>query len=503
MVALRVLPALLSLLALSAGCQGAGAASLTRLPVPEPPAVDGQRPVLWVSLAARLGAEPLRLEAASGSLQLRDSRGERLSGPRMQLRWLSQPLPEPVEIRRSVLGPFASFEGAEQAALAWRRLGVKAEVAHPREWEVWAAPGAAPPEGYPLRQEQQRLTQSRVLQVSTPAGWRSLAGPVEIQAPGGLRFQGGVFAGPFRLQGDAYGSWTLVEQVPLERYLQGVVPHEIGAGSPAAALAAQAVLARTWALRNQHRFLIDGYHLCSDTQCQVYSDPRQAGAAVRQAVSRTAGRVLAAEGQPIHAVYHASNGGVSADEDEAWPLPELRYLEPALDLRTTPPQGVSLPIDSDQEVALLLALRGGVVGASHPLFRWRRQLDQGSLRQGLGARAAALGSPLKPVVLERGPSGRVVRLAIEGPKGRVVLQRDAIRRTYRQLPSTLFVLRPAGAGAWSVVGGGFGHGAGLSQAGAIDLAARGWTVDQILSRYYPGAQLVPIQTLGRANSGAP
>ncbi|QVV67140.1 SpoIID/LytB domain-containing protein [Synechococcus sp. LA31] len=504
MATLRVLPALLSLslLVLSAGCQGAGAESRTRLPVPEPPAVDGQRPVLWVSLAARLGAEPLRLEAASGALQLVDGRGERFSSARLQLRWLSQPLADPVEIRRSVMGPFSSFEGAEQAALAWSRAGVTAEVAHPRDWEVWAAPGAAPPEGYAVRQVQQRLTQQRVLQVQTPAGWRNLASPVQLQAPGGLRFKGGVFAGPFRLQSDAYGSWTLVEQVPLERYLQGVVPHEIGAGSPAAALAAQAVLARTWALRNQHRFLVDGYHLCSDTQCQVYSDPRQAGPAVRQAVSGTAGRVLAAEGKPIHAVYHASNGGVSADEDEAWPLPELRYLEPALDLRTAPPQGVSLPLDSDQEVALLLARRSGVVGASHPLFRWRRQLDQASLRQGLGASGAGLGSPLKPVVLERGPSGRVVRLAIQGPQGQVVLERDAIRRTYRQLPSTLFVLRPAGGGAWSVVGGGFGHGAGLSQAGAIDLARRGWTVDQILSRYYPGAQLVPIQSLAGANGGA-
>ena len=99
------------------------------------------------------------------------------------------------------------------------------------------------------------------------------------------------------------------------------------------------------------------------------------------------------------------------------------------------------------------------------------------------------------MVLERGPSGRVVRLAIDGPRGRVVLERDAIRRTYRQLPSTLFLLSPAGPGRWSVVGGGFGHGAGLSQAGAIELAGRGWGLDQILGRYYPGARLVPIQSL--------
>jgi SpoIID/LytB domain protein len=271
------------------------------------------------------------------------------------------------------------------------------------------------------------------------------------------------------------------------------VPHEIGAGSPLAALAAQAVLARTWALRNRFRFAVDGYHLCADTQCQVYSDPRDAGAAVRQAVRATAGQVLTAQGEPIHAVYHASNGGVSADEDEAWPLPELSYLEPALDLRGAAPQGLAVPIDSNAELNQLLALRGEVVGAAHPLFRWSRQLSQASLSKGLGARGAALGSPLKPVVLERGPSGRVVKLAIEGPGGRVVLDRDAIRRTYRQLPSTLFVLAPAGGGVWSVQGGGFGHGAGLSQAGAIDLAGRGWDLAAILRHYYPGARL---QTLG-------
>ena len=495
MAAVRVLPALLPLVMLTVGCQGAGAVALTRLPVPEPPAVEARQPVLWVSLAAHLGGAPLLLQGAGAALQIVDAGGARFSGDRLQLRWRIEPLAEPIEIRRQVVGPLFSFESAEQVALAWRRQGVAAEVSHPRDWEVWAPADARAPTGIQARLLQQRLQQRLVPQLSTPAGWRRLQGPIQITAPQGLRLQGGVYAGPFRLQADAYGSWTLVEQVPLERYLQGVVPHEIGAGSPAAALAAQAVLARTWALRNQHRFAVDGYHLCADTQCQVYSDPRQAGGAVRQAIQATSGQVLAWQGQPIHAVYHASNGGVSADEDEAWPLPELSYLEPALDLRGPRPKSLSVPIDSNAELAQLLALNGGVVGAAHPLFRWQRQLNQASLRQGLGARAAALGAPLQPVVLERGPSGRVVKLAIVGSSGRVVLERDAIRRTYRQLPSTLFVLAPAGAGAWTVKGGGFGHGAGLSQAGAIDLAARGWSVEQILKRYYPTASLLPIKDL--------
>jgi SpoIID/LytB domain protein len=196
---------------------------------------------------------------------------------------------------------------------------------------------------------------------------------------------------------------------------------------------------------------------------------------------------------------------VSADEDEAWPLPELPYLEPALDRPGAAPTGLTLPLATAQQLQLLLRGSADSYGTAHPMFRWQRLLSQVSLREGLGRRAEALGMPLRPVVLQRGPSGRVVRLAIVGPKGQVVLERDAIRRTYRQLPSTLFLLSPAAAGGWSVEGGGFGHGAGLSQAGAIDLAGRGWSLERILGHYYPGTRLVPLQALPPAggSSGGP
>jgi len=101
-------------------------------------------------------------------------------------------------------------------------------------------------------------------------------------------------------------------------------------------------------------------------------------------------------------------------------------------------------------------------------------------------------------VLKRGASGRVLALEIGGSGGGRVLRLDAIRRTLRQLPSTLFRVSPAGPGVWLVEGAGFGHGAGLSQAGAIDQARRGWSRDQILRHYYRGTELVPLQALGDA-----
>lgn len=103
-----------------------------------------------------------------------------------------------------------------------------------------------------------------------------------------------------------------------------------------------------------------------------------------------------------------------------------------------------------------------------------------------------MGRPTALKVLARGPSGRVLALEVQGTEGRTVLRLDAIRRTLRTLPSTLFTLQPAGAGVWQLVGGGFGHGAGLSQAGAIDLAGRGWSTRRILAHYYPGTTLQPL-----------
>jgi len=476
-------------------------------PVARPAPLNTAAPVLLVALAARLGVaadgreadgEPLVLRAASGLVTLVDGDGQRFQAARLSLHWRRDPLTSPLQIRRRVLSPFASYESAEEAARAWQAQGVAVTIARPREWEVWAPPEAAdPPERRSTlveRQESARL----VLELRRPQGTVTLKGPIRIEVPGGLAWGEGIYSGPFLLQPDAYGSWSLVEQVPLERYLEGVVPHEIGAGAPAAALQAQAVLARTWALRNRVRFQVDGYHLCADTQCQVYSDPRAAGASVRQAIAASREQLLASEGQPIHAVYHASNGGIAAGFEEVWQGAPLPYLRAFADGPAAFAGRYPLPL---KPPALSGLLKGGAPlpwGADHNLFRWQRTLTATQLSSALGSAGRSLGTPTRLRVLARGPSGRVLALEIGGKGGTRVLRLDAIRRTLRQLPSTLFELTPAGPGRWLVRGGGFGHGAGLSQAGAIDLARRGWSSERILQHYYRGTALVPLRSLGEA-----
>jgi len=474
-------------------------------PVPAPAEIQAADPVLWVALAARLGpasgvefagVPPLRLQAAGGLLTLIDASGQRFQAPQLLLHWHQQPLPAPQLFQRRVVGPLPSYESADQVAQDWRAQGAEVEIAKPGDWEVWAPASAPDPAGQPVRLVSRTETGRLVLELRRPQGNVELVGPLRLEAPQGLEWQGGTYAGPFLLQADAYGTWSLVEQVPLERYLQGVVPHEIGAGSPLAALAAQAVLARTWALRNRHRFAVDGYHLCADTQCQVYSDPRQGGAEVGQALSASQGLVLASQGQLIHAVYHASNGGVAAGFEEVWRGSAVPYLKAFADGPAAFSARFPIPL-APARLPQLLAGGSQAWGADHPAFRWSRRLTAGQLQAALGEGGAAIGRPSRLRVLERGASGRVVALEITGPGGARVLRLDAIRRSLRQLPSTLFNVSPAGAGVWLVEGGGFGHGAGLSQAGAIDQARRGWSRDRILEHYYPGTQLVPLQTLGQ------
>ncbi len=466
--------------------------------VPPPPQPNATGSTLWVALADHLGGQPkapvLRLQSAAGPLTLRDARGREWTDARLTISWRSAPLDTPLTLARQVAGPFASFESADRVARRWRTLGVEALVAHPGEWEVWAPLGSAVPDGLRVRQWSDVIPSVVKPVFEAAEGGITLEAPVQIEAPQGLRWKGGVYGGPFRLQADAYGSWTLVEQVPLERYLEGVVPHEIGAGSPAAALRAQTVLARTWALANSHRFRIDGYHLCSDTQCQVYSDPRQAGAAVRQAIAATTGRLLSWQGTPISAVYHATNGGVMAAGPEAWAMDPAPYLKAELDGDSGWVGRHRLPMQQRAAVNALLADRSGAYGADHPLFRWTRSLTATEIRQALGAEASGLTLPLELSVLERGASGRVLALQVAGSGDAlpVVLRLDRIRRTLRRLPSTLFVIDADGPNRWFLRGGGFGHGAGLSQAGAIDLAWRGWTTEAILAHYYPGTVYGPL-----------
>lgn len=157
--------------------------------VADPPPVEGHEPVLWVALEDHLGAAqtaaPLHLQAFAGSLSLRDATGEQSSGSAFVISWRSVALARPLKLARRIAGPYASFESADRVASRWLALGVAAEVAHPKEWEVWAPEGSPVPDGLAVRDWQSTVTSTVEPVLQTLEGERPLQGPLLIEASDG------------------------------------------------------------------------------------------------------------------------------------------------------------------------------------------------------------------------------------------------------------------------------------------------------------------------------
>ena len=303
---------------------------------------------------------------------------------------------------------------------------------------------------------------------------------------------------------DPRGLLALVAAVPMERLVKGVVPSEIFATAHAEALKAQAVTARGEVLAKVGaRHLGDPYLLCAEQHCQVY---RGAGAETRAtdaAVDATRGEALFARvsGQPfgegpgevsrlVDSVYSAVCGGFTEDNDAVWggpPDPSLRGrpdFDPAAPGMAPFAGGIGAALVS-RFVRLPSVPSFCALVAPPTKVRWRRTFredDVDALCAGLG-----VGHVRSMSVEGRGVSGRARALRIEGTAGIARVGGElAIRRLFHNLESGMFVVERAGSD-WVFVGGGWGHGSGMCQTGAIGRAQRGWGYQDILGWYYSGA----------------
>jgi len=283
-----------------------------------------------------------------------------------------------------------------------------------------------------------------------------------------------------------------INHVSLETYLPSVVGSEMPASWPQPALRAQAVAARTYALRLRRP--ADPFDLRATVASQVYRGVESETDSTRDAVAATRAQVLTYSGSLIEAVFHSSSGGTTEASGELW-AQQLPYLVPVADF-------------DDHS----------------PVRRWSERFGPDQLKQLF----AETGGVLNLTVLRRTTTGRVRQVRMEGPQGVLVLsgaqlrQRLGLRSTQVELA---LVKEPADAAApaiqsqpvsqalqpgllplpplpsgWPepqepaaltlmVSGRGFGHGIGMSQWGAYGLARRGADHSAILSHYYPGTQL--------------
>lgn len=412
-------------------------------------------------------------------------------------------LKTPYKSERLVFGPFSSYESAQKQAEKLKEKGYKALVAYPKNWEVWIPVGKKLPDkklNYKLFKKSYISTISPFL--VTEYSQHKLQGPIYISSSDDIRINDINFGKKFYLAKDSYGTWTLIQKIKFDDYLKGVLPNEIGSNSPLEALKVQAVIARTWALYNSDRFKIDKYHLCITTQCQVYKPPKIEYKNVNKAIKDTSNIIITYKKKPINSFYHGSNGGISASASESWQIKDYRYLYAMIDGFDSFKQSFKLPIKNGDELNKFLEFAGEkVYGNKHSLFRWEKILSNEIIQNNLlkNKLIEEKSDLVELNIIDRGSSGRVIKLEIKlkNFKKPIVLIKDDIRRILSFLPSNLFTINKLNDNLWLFKGGGFGHGVGLSQSGAIEMAELGFTYEQILNHYYRGTKIKKIEILSQ------
>ncbi len=432
-------------------------------------------------------------------LKLHSANGVKHKSKKINVVLKDKTLKIPFTVERLVFGPFASYESAQKQAEKLKAKGYQALVAFPNNWEVWIPVGKTLPDkklNYRLFKKSYKSTITPFL--VTEYSQRELQGPIYISSSQEIRINDINFGKKFYLAKDSYGTWTLIQKIKFDNYLKGVLPHEIGSNSPLEALKAQAVIARTWALYNSDRFKIDKYHLCITTQCQVYKPPVINYKNVNKAIEDTSDLIITYKNKPINSFYHGSNGGISASASESWQIKDYLYLNSMIDGLNSLKKTFKLPIKSGDELNKFLEFSDETVyGKKHSLFRWEKILSNETIQNHLlNNQLIKDKSDLVDLnIIDRGFSGRVIKLEIKlkNLKKPIVLAKDDIRRILSFLPSNLFTINKLNDNLWLFKGGGFGHGVGLSQSGAIEMAELGFTYEQILNHYYKGTKIKKIE----------
>jgi SpoIID/LytB domain protein len=306
------------------------------------------------------------------------------------------------------------------------------------------------------------------------------------------------YRGRLYLTLDASGRLAAVLGITLEELLRGLVPSEIPAGAPREALKAQAVTARSNVLAQLGtRHLTEPYVLCSEVHCQAYRGEGAQTPQTDQAVRVTAGEMLfgRADRSLVDAVYAAMCGGHGEDNDAVWPTLPNPSLRGRPDLPGGGGKAWSGELRQESKLRAFLARAplgwcARATGAPKDRYRWTRRFTPDDLDG--WAVALDIGHFRELEVTARGVSGRARVIVLHGDAGRGVVEGELrIRRFLGNLPSAMFVVDRDGPDL-VLHGGGWGHGVGMCQWGAIGRAEAGQDYREILRAYYAGAEVVRI-----------
>ena len=257
---------------------------------------------------------------------------------------------------------------------------------------------------------------------------------------------------------------AVVNQIPLETYVAGVVSGEVSPKWPLEALKAQAVAARTYVLYKQVKNQEQPFDVFASVQDQVYHGHAARHDSVIRAIEQTKGQVVTYDRHPIYAAYSSTAAGPTEDALYVWAL-DLPYLK-----------GVDCPFD-DQA----------------PRYNWQTSFTFEYLEKQLRKEGYTVGAVATLTPYTFTPSGRVDRVRLLHSRGEIILRGQDLRRIvgYSKIFSTNFSIRSMGAKV-EIVGHGAGHAVGMCQWGMREMAELGYDYQSILRHYYPGTALLPL-----------
>lgn len=278
------------------------------------------------------------------------------------------------------------------------------------------------------------------------------------------------YRGNLDLRPDTKGI-TVINYLPLEEYLYGVVPSEMPRDWPHEALKAQAVVARTYALYSSGQYISQGFDILATQMNQVYHGYDHEAVQTNKAVDETRGQVLTHNGRLVLAAFHSSSGGYVGNCSEIW-KESIPYLKAKED-----------PHDYNDK---------------H--YNWSVSKNTDELLKTFADKGLVFEQLLDIEELQRDETGsRLVKMLVVGRDGEGNIKREEISnadrvRTVLGLKSSLFDMQrnydsEGALTGVTITGSGWGHGLGMSQYGAKGMSEKGYNYQDILQYYYTGAKI--------------
>jgi stage II sporulation protein D len=308
----------------------------------------------------------------------------------------------------------------------------------------------------------------------------------------------------------------IINILPIEDYLKGVVPAEIPVSFGSEAVKAQAIAARNYSIRPRTKIYHD-FDVCDTVRSQVYYGKNIENPVSDNAIQDTTGLFALYDGNIILALYSSTSGGYTEDYENAFteagstvfPSSSIPYLKGK-------PDNININIlNTDDEAESFYTSSPTSFENESKYYRWNvswtatelEKILEQTLAQNSNsgfitpkfAKNQKLGSIKNIQILKRGVSGKAIQIEVETTYGRWNIKKELIIRKIFQyqnklLPSANIVVKKIynsndDLTEITFIGGGYGHGVGMSQYGAGFLSKNGWTFDEILQHYYSGISI--------------